>query len=187
MKCGHILYRNFWTSTFCKQILNRSDRPRAASQAPVAWMWSNIMKAIGLPLKNRLYLEVEMILLNADAILASSTSKSGKDFPPIDATSKDRLMIFAISTFVDPRHCEFKHRCAHTHTIDSPTLKVTRVRIFSEVQFRDSTPRSFHQTILRTSSSNAKYRIPCLIFHGKSRSRHCWTVRFSSHGTFGAN
>ena len=55
--------------------------------------------------------------------------------------------------FIDPRHCEVRERCTHTHfgfEVDSsPTLEVICVWEFSETQFRDSTPR--HRTILRIS------------------------------------
>ena len=60
------------------------------------------------------------------------------------------------------------------------------------MQFRDGeTWRRFHHIIPRISPPRRIQRIPGLILPGKSRSRYCWPLRFSSqsfsmsHGTFG--
>ena len=86
--------------------------------------------------------------------------------------------------FVDPWHCKLREQCTHTHfglEVNSPTLKVTWVWEFPEMQLRDSNvPRRFHHTILGISSSSMIQRIPSLIIPGQSRIRYCWTLRFSS-------
>ena len=151
-----------------------------------------------LPLKNRFCFSTRcsstltlllkevltMIFLNADTILASSFSKSWKTLRPLNWLRCHKIVRWSCHLhFIDPWHCELRERWTHTHfglEVDFPTLKVIWVREFSEMQVRDSVPRRFHHTILRLRSSNMIQRIPRLVIHGKSRSRYCWPLRFSS-------
>ena len=55
-----------------------------------------------------------MILLNADAILASSILKSGESLrPSIDCDVIRSSYRFRHLHFIDPRHCEMTERCTH--------------------------------------------------------------------------
>ena len=88
-----------WTLSFCKVMVTKSASPCTASDAPVERTYSSSMYAICLPRKNRsvfwarcsstltLFRKVDCVLisfLEADAIIASSTSKSRKSFFIID-------------------------------------------------------------------------------------------------------
>ena len=83
--------------------------------------------------------------LNTNAILASSILKSRTDFLIIDCDVKRSSFDLAISTSLIHDLREFRSRCPCAHHglgADSPALNVIWVLEFSEMQFRDSIPRS---------------------------------------------
>ena len=156
-------------------MLKRSDRPCAASQAPVARKKSQIMQAIYLPRTNRSYVwarcsstltplrkyTLEIIFCSANAIFASSVSKSGNLALQLAATFKRSSVDFAISTsliqdIVIVGCDEFAHDSVLKLTLQHG--RSTDSRIFPEMQFRDWMSRIFRHTILRVSSSSTIYR-----------------------------
>ena len=73
---------------------------------------------------------------------------------------------------IDPRHCELRERCTHTHfglEVHSPTLKV----IWESGNFREQIPELPSYNCLRISSSSTMHKIPGVMIPGKSRSRYC--------------
>ena len=112
-----------------------------------------------------------MIFLNEDAIFASSISKSGKCCPSTDCDVKRSSTDLAISTSL----------IHDTATVGQPEQEHTSVLTlvfqhfqssgsgnFCRMQFRDSIPRSFHDTVLRVRCSSTMHRIPGIIIPEKS-------------------
>ena len=112
-----------------------------------------------------------MILSDADAIFASSISKSG-EVTPFNWLRRHKIVHwFGHLHFFDPQHCDCRISWVGAYfslEIGLPTLELWWVWEVIEMRVRDLIPRIFHHTILRISSctrSNTSWQSEELALH----------------------
>ena len=116
----------------------------------------------------------------ADAIIASSISKSRKSFTTIDRDVISSSIDFAISTSLIQSKVIWRSAALRQTSVDFPALKFQRVRKFSKTPSRNRNSPIIHHTIVRISSTNVVQHTTSSL---EVRWRNWRLQRFSFHFT----